>query len=537
VPAATRLLFYLDAPGQVYVDSMTMVSGTVPGVGENLLVNGDFESPLGPAWKLQGTNATNTAISTLEKVAGNSSLDLRFFPAGNAGNYFYQDLPQIVSANVHTLSFWYRSSETTGNLQWRMSASFRSAISLSPGLNNLIYAATPGNTNSAQWTIQPFPPIWLNEVLPLNSGGRLDNQGESEPWIELYNSSAAPIALDGLYLTDTYLNLTKWSFPPGATLQPGEFKVVVADGETGETTPTEWHTNFRIDSGTGSIALGRISGGAAQVVDYLNFDNLPVNRSYGACPDAQLLNREELFFTTPGAANNCSSAPLVVYINEWMAANSGIFRDPADNDAEDWFELYNPGPAMVDLGGYRLADSPATVSPFVIPNNGHYKIPPNGFLLVWADGEAGQNSTNRADLHTDFSLRQAGEAIILSAADGTVIDSVTFFNQTNNVSEGRFPDGTGPRYFMPTPTPRGANVIPVQITPPEITGLVLLPNGDVQFSFGTATGYSYQVLFKNDLNDPQWMPLGDPQSGTGSSLNVTDNIGVNPQQFYRIFVQ
>jgi hypothetical protein len=105
------------------------------------------------------------------------------------------------------------------------------------------------------------------------------------------------------------------------------------------------------------------------------------------------------------------------------------------------------------------------------------------------------------------------------------------------VSEGRFPDGTGPRYFMPTPTPRGANVIPVQITPPEITGLVLLPNGDVQFSFGTATGYSYQVLFKNDLNDPQWMPLGDPQSGTGSSLNVTDNIGVNPQQFYRIFGQ
>jgi hypothetical protein len=166
VPAATRLLFYLDAPGQVYVDSMTMVSGTVPGVGENLLVNGDFESPLGPAWKLQGTNATNTAISTLEKVAGNSSLDLRFFPAGNAGNYFYQDLPQIVSANVHTLSFWYRSSETTGNLQWRMSASFRSAISLSPGLNNLIYAATPGNTNSAQWTIQPFPAVWLNVALP-----------------------------------------------------------------------------------------------------------------------------------------------------------------------------------------------------------------------------------------------------------------------------------------------------------------------------------------------------------------------------------
>jgi len=127
--------------------------------------------------------------------------------------------------------------------------------------------------------------------------------------------------------------------------------------------------------------------------------------------------------------------------------------------------------------------------------------------------------------------------IILSALDGTVIDSVNFSTQTNNVSEGCFPDGTGPRFFMSTPTPRGPNRLPNQLTPPEITGLILLPGGAVQFSFGTTTGHSYQVLYKNDLNEASWTPLGNPQPGTGASVTITDNLGTNPQRFYRITVQ
>jgi hypothetical protein len=35
----------------------------------------------------------------------------------------------------------------------------------------------------------------------------------------------------------------------------------------------------------------------------------------------------------------------LVRINEWMAANNGVVRDPADGNADDWFELYNTGAA------------------------------------------------------------------------------------------------------------------------------------------------------------------------------------------------
>jgi len=54
---------------------------------------------------------------------------------------------------------------------------------------------------------------------------------------------------------------------------------------------------------------------------------------------------------------------------------------------DDWFELYNPGPSRVDLGGYFLTDNLANKFQFQVPNNGHYTLPPGGYLLVWADSD------------------------------------------------------------------------------------------------------------------------------------------------------
>jgi hypothetical protein len=114
----------------------------------------------------------------------------------------------------------------------------------------------------------------------------------------------------------------------------------------------------------------------------------------------------------------------------------------------------------VDLGGYYLADSFTNKTHFLVPNNGHYRIPPGGFLLVWADNEDGQNRTNRADLHASFALSKGGDAVALFAADGTQIDAVTFETQTNDVSQGRFLDGSASIFPMILPTPREPNVLP-----------------------------------------------------------------------------
>ena len=119
--------------------------------------------------------------------------------------------------------------------------------------------------------------------------------------------------------------------------------------------------------------------------------------------------------------------------------------------------LFNAGTEPVDLTDYLLTDDLTNPSKFRIPPG--YVIPPGGFLLVWADEETGQNQSNRVDLHVNFKLSVGGESIRLSAPDGALVDSVTFGQQTNDVSQGRFADGAAAIYFMPTPTPRGPNTL------------------------------------------------------------------------------
>ena len=140
-----------------------------------------------------------------------------------------------------------------------------------------------------------------------------------------------------------------------------------------------------------------------------------------------------------------------------MAANTHTLTNPVGGNFDDWFEIYNPGVNMVDLTGFRLTDDLTNTANFVIPPG--KVVPPGAFLMVWADSNPGQNSTNRSELHTNFKLSQAGEAIGLFAPDGTLIDAVVFGPQTEDVSQGRWPDGSGESsYFFGRPTPGVSNV-------------------------------------------------------------------------------
>jgi len=204
-------------------------------------------------------------------------------------------------------------------------------------------------------------------VQPNNVSGITDNLGEIEPWLEIHNSGAAVLNLDGYYLADNYSNLTQWAFPGGAAINPGQFAVIWADGETNETAGTNWHTSFRLNPTNGSIALSRSFGGAPQILDYLNYDDVGTNRSYGSYPDGQLSFRQVFYFPTPGGTNNPAAPPVAIRINEWMAANANAVADPADGHYEDWFELYNPTTNTVSLAGYTLTDTFGNPNKFTIP--------------------------------------------------------------------------------------------------------------------------------------------------------------------------
>ena len=68
----------------------------------------------------------------------------------------------------------------------------------------------------------------------------------------------------------------------------------------------------------------------------------------------------------------------------------------------------------------------------------------------------------------------------------------------------------------------------------RVSNITRQPNGDVTFSLGTTIGKTYRVEYKDDLSSANWLPLGADRVATSASLLITDNIGVNPQRFYRV---
>ena len=154
------------------------------------------------------------------------------------------------------------------------------AANSTPGLS-----ATPGATNTVLASLPPFQSPWINEVQAQNLTGLTNRLGQRTAWIELFNPGTNALALNGLYLSDDYSNLTNWAFPPGAIIHAGQFLVVFADGQAGLSTTNELHTGFALPAGSGSLALSRLTNGQQQTLDYLDYTNLPDPVSNETKPD------------------------------------------------------------------------------------------------------------------------------------------------------------------------------------------------------------------------------------------------------------
>ncbi|MEO8428117.1 MAG: lamin tail domain-containing protein, partial [Verrucomicrobiota bacterium] len=385
---------------------------------------------------------------------------------------------------------------------------------------------TPGAANSVRTNLPSMPPLWINEILPNNIGGLADGLGHREPWIEIYNPSKNPVSLDGLYLTDSYTNLTVWPFPTGTTMSPKQFLVVWADGKPNENAPAELHTSFRLPETTGSVALVWTATGQPLVLDYLNYSTFSADRSYGSYPDGQPFTRQVFPSATPGGTNNPASTIVPVVINEFMASNTRTLLNCA-RVYDDWIELYNTSSSAVDLSGYFLTDNLTNSTKWSFPQGTF--IGSHGYLLVWADDQL----CSDADVHAAFKLSAGGEQIGLFAPDGRLIDGMTFPNQKEDVSYGRFPDGAGSTFFfMEQPTPRGANVL-AATNSAGFLATAAVTNNVITISWPTTAGRMYRVEFSTDLNTRGWQPLGPNIATVSSSGSITDTLGPT-QRFYRV---
>ena len=175
--------------------------------------------------------------------------------------------------------------------------------------------------------------LYINEFLASNSTTNVDEHGDYDDWIEVYNAEDIVVWLGDKYMTDNLTQPTKWQLPD-AYLEPGAFQIIWADGEP-EQGP--FHASFKLSKDGEDIGLFDANFG---VIDEYIFGPQTTDISEGRLPDG---GPDWVFFEhpTPGASNEFSD------INEESEiATFVIFPNPAQDgivylDTTLNFKVYN----------------------------------------------------------------------------------------------------------------------------------------------------------------------------------------------------
>jgi len=143
-------------------------------------------------------------------------------------------------------------------------------------------------------------------------------------------------------------------------------------------------------------------------------------------------------------------------INEFLADPASDWDgDSLYNFADDeWVEIYNPTSSPIDASGCYLGDE---INPLKSELPGGSMIPPSGYLIMYG-------STNNA-----FGLNNGGDTVYLTAPDSTTeIDNHTYTASADDVSEGRWPDGSQVWVQLDPPTPNATNGFPPDVVINEV---------------------------------------------------------------------
>lgn len=295
--------------------------------------------------------------------------------------------------------------------------------------------------------------VRLNELVAVNNGAYKDSAGDPDPWVELHNLGPGTVTTSNFYLTDDPANPTKWQIP-SKTLADGDFLVLWLDGETSE---GDTHASFKLSATGGKLYLYA----AQTAIDSVTYPAGASGTSYvrlGAYGDTWAAT----FQPTPAVANPAAGSSTTqqpsqgtgkLLVNEIVADNDKSYQDPdAAGEYDDWFEIFNPGTTAVDMSGMYITDNVSNPTKWKVPAG--VTIPARGYLVFMAD----DNQTTQGARHTTFSLNADGEALAIFDADGkTLIDSVTFGIQQEDVSYGRVTDGDSTWSIFKPATPGAAN--------------------------------------------------------------------------------
>jgi len=288
---------------------------------------------------------------------------------------------------------------------------------------------TPNQANANAMVAAPAS-LLINEWLANSAAGQSD-------WIELHNTASLPVALRGMYLsnTSTVHQITSLSFVP-----PAGFVQLFADEAVGPD-----HLDFKLPATGGTIVL---YDPTATELDRVSYAGMPEGVARGRLPDASPNFVNFPGTASPGASNyvNSYAGPI---LNEVLARNQSAVTNAGR--MQDFVELFNPGAADFNLGGMTLSVDKADPGQWIFPAN--TLLPAGGYLVIWCDGSR-PASTLAGNFNTGHSLEGESGGVYLFNGSGQLVNSVEYGFQVADRSIGLV---GGQWQLLATATPGTAN--------------------------------------------------------------------------------
>lgn len=184
---------------------------------------------------------------------------------------------------------------------------------------------TPGISNTVGNRL--LSGVYINEILARNSHTYLNDIGEYDDWIEIYNSTNQEVDLGGLYFSDNADNPLQYKLPLGSSeliMEPKSFLMLFpsAKAEQGAR-----HLNFQLAGDGEHASMSQIYLGETYVIDSVTYPAMSTDMSYARMWDGGRL-WNAITSPTPNESNGTSA----IRENELPEKFVSIFPNPVYSD-------------------------------------------------------------------------------------------------------------------------------------------------------------------------------------------------------------
>ena len=434
------------------------LTATIPSLGNQIAINEICADPpsLSDWIELKNVTASPVDISGWG-VSDNISNPNRYtFPAGTvipAGGYLTVTCDG--DATLAGLNTGFALDSDGQQLLLTQGGSIRDYVSFGPQARDYsigrfpdgsgaftLTDRTPSTTNSVPVTLGSAANLRINEWMAQPAHG--------EDWFEIHNTSTSPVALGGIWLSDTPGNVKLTQVPPLSYIAGRGYADFQADGTKGGGN----RVNFKLSAGGDNLIITNTNG--TTNIDSLAITSGGANVSRGRLPDgaATIMN-----FPLTESRSESNWIEGGVIITEALA-NSVL-------PLEDYIEIQNTTAAPVDISGWWLSDH--------VHHRGKAIFPVG--TIIPAGGRLHLTESQFPFFNETFLLSEVGDWIVLTATSGGLETGIRsqykFGASADNVSFGRALTGNPLGSWKPEFWPQVARTPGAVNSDPLVTPVII----------------------------------------------------------------